>query len=209
VVVPVTLLLTVGYTAVFWNATEGVGFGARAMKSVIGSDEASDRDKSSDLYRDVENYNLVYTVRAEPLTGVGFGKPFYRPIQLADISFFVFYEYIPHNQFLWIWLKMGYFGFVALFFVIAATVRAGTRAAMRLPPGNSLAIAVGALCYVAMFFVFASADISWEPKSAVFLGLCIATCANILRLDQTGHAIDETEIEVFDELMRQSSPPSR
>ncbi len=35
VVVPIVLLLTVGYTAAFWNTTDGVGFGAQAVKSVI------------------------------------------------------------------------------------------------------------------------------------------------------------------------------
>ena len=84
------------------------------------------RDASSDLYREIENFDLVYTIRAEPLTGVGFGKPFYQPAPLPDISFFVFYRYIPHNSVLWIWLKMGFVGFVAMFFVIAAALRAAS-----------------------------------------------------------------------------------
>ena len=84
VVVPVVLVLATAYSAAFWNATEGVGFGARAVKTVIAPDDVSERDASSDIYRDIENYNLVYTIRAEPLTGVGFGKPFYQPAQLPD-----------------------------------------------------------------------------------------------------------------------------
>ena len=157
-------VLTVGYSAAFWNATEGVGFGARAVKSVIAPDEVSERDASSDVYRVIENYNLVFTIRAEPLTGVGFGKPFYQPRTLPDISFFVFYQYIPHNSILWIWLNMGYVGFVALLFVIAAALRAGTRASLRLPSGDALAVTVGALAFIVMFFVFAFVDIAWDAR---------------------------------------------
>ena len=99
-----------------------MGFGAIAIKSVIAPGALSKEDESSDLYRRIENYDLVYTAHAKPLTGVGFGKPFYRPVPLPDISFDVFYQYIPHNSILWIWLKTGYLGFVALLFVIAATL---------------------------------------------------------------------------------------
>ena len=74
----------------------------------------------------------MYTAKTDPF-GVGFGKPFYQPIPLPDISFFVFSEYIPHNSIMWIWLKMGYLGFVTLLFLLAAAIRAGTRAVMRLP----------------------------------------------------------------------------
>jgi hypothetical protein len=179
---PVTLLAVVGYTAAFWNSSSGVGFGARAVKTVIAPDALSDRDTSSNIYRLIENYNLVYTVRANPLLGVGFGQPFEQPVQLPDISFFVFYEYIPHNSILWIWLKTGYIGFVTLLVIVAFTVRAGTRAALALPTGNLLAATIAALGYVVMFLVFAFVDIAWDPRSTLFLGACIALCANIVRL---------------------------
>src|SRR5262249_41531672 len=87
VVAPVVLVLAVGYSAAFWNSNEGVGFGARAVKSVIRPNEVSQRDASSDVYRVIENYNLLYTIRAAPLTGVGFGRPFDQPARLPDISF--------------------------------------------------------------------------------------------------------------------------
>ena len=184
VVVPIVAVLTVGYSAAFWNSTEGVGFGARAVKSVIAPNETSARDTSSDAYRVIENHDLAFTIHQEPLMGVGFGKTFYRPWPLPDISFFVFYEYVPHNSVLWIWLNMGYVGFVVLLFLIAAALRAGTRASLRLPTGDALAVTVGALAFIVMFFVFAFVDIAWDPRCCLFLAVCMATCANILRLSQ-------------------------
>lgn len=179
VVAPISLLVGAMYTAAFWNATGGIGFGARAVKSVIASDQASDRDSSSNVYRVLENFNLVFTVRTDPLTGVGFGRPFYQPAPLPDISFFVFYEYIPHNSILWVWLKMGYVGFVILLFIIAATLRAGMRASLTLPTGTTLAVTVAALGYVVMYFVFAYVDIAWDTRSTIFLAVCTSTCVSI------------------------------
>ncbi|HWL42374.1 MAG TPA: O-antigen ligase family protein [Ilumatobacter sp.] len=180
--VPAVLIVTGGYTAAFWNSTSGVGFGAQAIKTVVAPSEVNEHDASSNVYRIIENYNLVYTLRTEPATGVGFGRPFLQPIRLPDISFFVFYEYIPHNSVLWVWLKTGYLGFVSLLVMIALTLRAGLRAALTVPSGNQLAITVAALGYVAMYFVFAYVDIAWDARSTLFLASCMAACANMARL---------------------------
>jgi O-antigen ligase len=219
VVVPLVALLTVGYTAAFWNTTDGIGFGAQAIKSVVAPGSLSAEDKSSDLYRDTERYNIVYTMRAEPLTGVGFGKPFYQPAALPYIIGFGFSEYTPHNAILWIWLKMGFLGFVVLLFMIAATIRAGVRASMRLVSGHNLAVTAAALAFVVMFVIFGFVDLVWAPQTAVFFGICIATCANILRLaDKSGETLvesvdDEPEFEsdlaVVEDLALLSAPPPK
>jgi hypothetical protein len=188
VLVPVVLVLTAGYTAAFWNTTDGPGFGAQAVKSVVAPDDLSEKDRTSSLYRDVENYNLVFTARAVPLTGVGFGKPFYRPAQLPYIAGFAFNEYIPHNSIVWIWLKMGYFGFVALLFMIAVALRAGLRASLQLDSGDTLAVTLASFIFIAMFAVFAYVDIAWGPITCVFLAVSMATCANIVRLAKAPEA---------------------
>jgi O-antigen ligase len=196
VVAPMVLLLIAGYTVAFWNATDGVGFGAAAIKTVVAPGSVSEEDESSDFYREIENFDLVETIKAQPLTGVGFGKQFAQPVPLPDISFFVFAEYIPHNSILWIWLKMGYLGFVMLLFIIAAALRAGIRAAMRLPSGDTLAVTVAALAFIVMFAVFAYVDIAWSAQTCLVLAVSMATCANILRLSRSG---DETAVERDDE----------
>ena len=210
VVVPIALLVTVGYTTAFWNTTDGIGFGAQAVKSVIAPNSLSASDASSDQYRKDENFDLSATVRAKPLTGIGFGKPFYRPRPLADISIDPFNQFIPHNSIIFIWLKLGYLGFAVMFVIIATVLRAGTRAAMRLPSGNTLAVTVAALCFVVMFFVFSFVDISWGPQPCLFLGVCMATCANVVRLAKAhDETLDDSDFEAFEELTRQSVPSPR
>ena len=46
---------------------------------------------------------------------------------MPDISFFEFWEYIPHNNVLWIWIKIGFFGFVAMLFMFGRGVQLGAR----------------------------------------------------------------------------------
>jgi hypothetical protein len=89
---------------------------ARAMVSIV---QPAERDQSSNQYRAVETLNLQYNIRSNPIIGQGFGKPiiWYRPI--PDLSeLFVFWEYIPHNTLLWLWLRAGFLGFVAFWFMI-------------------------------------------------------------------------------------------
>lgn len=195
VLFPITVLAVLGYTLAFWNSSSGVGFGARAVKTVFAPEALSERDTSSNIYRLIENFNLVFTIRSHPLLGVGFGQPFDQPATLPDISFFVFYEFIPHNSILWIWLKTGYLGFVTLLVIVAFTLRAGTRAALTLPSGNLLAVTIASLGYVVMFLVFAFVDIAWDPRSTLFLGACMAMCANVVRLWER----EQPDIDVAEE----------
>ena len=45
-----------------------------------------DVDRST-LFRDIENYNLLYTLRQNPFFGTGFGHPFVEVVKDYDISF--------------------------------------------------------------------------------------------------------------------------
>lgn len=182
VVVPVFLLIAVGYVGAFWGVEEGsAAFPAQAIKGVIAPGDLSEQDQSSNLYRDIEAYNIQFTMRAQPLTGVGFGQPFYKPAPMPDISFFVFWEYVPHNSLLWVWLKTGVFGFIALLFVLGRTIQEGIRSAIACRSRETAAVVTAATAYVVMFTVFAYVDIAWEARSAVFLAIAMAACADLPR----------------------------
>lgn len=89
---------------------------ARAIASIYSPDE---RDLSSNLYRSVETGNLQRNILASPLLGHGYGKPiiWYEPLpDLSDL--FIFWEYIPHNTLLWVWMRTGFLGFVVFWFMI-------------------------------------------------------------------------------------------
>ena len=79
---PIILVFGIGYTAVFWSSSSTLGFPAQAAKTVISPDQVSDRDRASNQYRDSETFDIKYTIRSSPFTGIGFGQPFLRPIPL-------------------------------------------------------------------------------------------------------------------------------
>ena len=126
-----------GFIAAGWNASGAIGLPAQAVKTVLVPDDQTAADRSSDLYRKIEAFNVWFTIRSNPFIGVGFGKKFYRPISLPNISFFEFWEYLPHNSVLWIWLKTGFFGFAAMLFLFARAMQRGTRSAILVRPSTT------------------------------------------------------------------------
>jgi O-antigen ligase len=91
-------------------------------------------------------------------------------VPLPDISFFVWYEYITHNSILWIWMKAGLAGFLALLFLIGWTVSSGARTVFKLRDEGERVLALTAVLYVVMHFVFAYVDMAWDSQSMVCLG---------------------------------------
>ena len=101
---------------------------------------------------------------------------------MPDISFFAWWEYITHNSILWIWMKAGVGGFFSLIFLIAMTMMTGARAMLRMPGGDLSAITLMALCYVAMHFVYAYVDISWDPQSMILVGTMMGLLNSLERI---------------------------
>jgi O-antigen ligase len=181
-IAPIVALLTVAYLGAFWNSHSLLGFPADALKSVISPEEVSEKDQSSDVYRTVENFDIAATIHAKPLTGLGFGQRFYRPIPLPDISFFPFYEFMPHNSVLWMWIKTGIGGFIAMLFVFGSAVRIGIRTILRLERGRDVMLAFAALSYVVMYLVYAYVDVAWDARSMISLAVAMAICSDFLRI---------------------------
>jgi len=106
------LVVAGAYFGAFWDSPPtGIGYGAHLLRSAFSSkqEEAGDRYYSN-LYRDFENYNLSQTSAKAPLAGIGFGQKYEQPIKLVKIPF-PLAEYIPHNEILWLFVKMGAIGF--------------------------------------------------------------------------------------------------
>lgn len=169
-VTPPIVLAFLVYLVLFWNSEGASGMAAQAIKSVISPETASVADQSSNAYRVIENFNLEYTIHRHPLTGVGFGKTYEVIIPLPDISFFTWWNYLPHNSILWIWLKSGIGGFLSLLLLVSIAISQGARVVRRMPNGELKAIALTAALYLVMHFSYAYVDISWDAQSMVYVG---------------------------------------
>ncbi len=125
---------------------------------------------------------LAITIRSNPVTGIGFGRPFFRPIDLPDISFFEFWAFIPHNSLLWLWTKLGIIGFMAFLYLIGLATATGVRAARRMSDPIDAAIVATMAAFVPMTFVVAFVDITFDAQTAVLLGIALALVGSAERM---------------------------
>lgn len=166
---PTATVIGLVYVAAFWNSGSAIAMPAQAVKSVISSD-ASEADRSSNEYRDIENSNTHFTIQQNPIFGVGFGKKFLMPYPLPDISFFEWWEYITHNSIVWMWMKAGIGGFFFMCLMISKGLVIGGSLAWRMPKTEVGAIVLVMTLYIMMHFMFAYVDMSWEPQSMLYVG---------------------------------------
>jgi len=105
------------YIAVGWHSTSRVFKPVQAISSIFSKD-----DRSTGT-RDIEDYNLVTTLKRSPLIGSGFGHEYVEVVKADDIStLFPLYRYIGHNSVLWLWSIGGLLGFSAFWFFMMAGV---------------------------------------------------------------------------------------
>jgi hypothetical protein len=173
-VVPIATILAIGYVGAFWHSESSLATPALAVKSVIAPNELDQKDFQSSQYREIENADLVYTIRSHKLLGVGFGHEFLKPIPLPAINAYLLKDYVPHNNILWIWLKTGVGGFVAMLFLFALTMRTGARASIATIGTPAAVITVTSVCYIVSYLVFAYVDYAWDPQNMVLLAMALA-----------------------------------
>ncbi len=95
-----------------------------------------DQKDNSSLSRDIENENLIFTLRQSPLIAQGFGheyqySPNNPPVDLGEL--FKNFRLIAHNGVLWLWSLGGVVGFTLLWMIypLASTLALrGYRAAL-------------------------------------------------------------------------------
>lgn len=117
------------YLAVFWksDSTSMIAKPAIFIRSAFyTSQKEAAESYSSNLFREMENYDLAYTVRREPVLGIGFGNKYFQPIMLPQIPF-PLKDYIPHNAILWLIVKTGAIGmFLFCLFMTSYVFRAAS-----------------------------------------------------------------------------------
>ncbi|MBC8140131.1 MAG: O-antigen ligase family protein [Armatimonadetes bacterium] len=115
------------YYGAFKNSEAAIAQPARAIRSNFEPDA---RDASSNIYRDAENANQMATIRLAPVQGYGYGKRMLHVVPIADISdTYEWWDLLPHNQILWVWMRVGTVGFVAFWVMVCAAIILCCRAA--------------------------------------------------------------------------------
>jgi O-antigen ligase len=182
------VLITAGYVALSFNATGAFAEPARAIISIFRPDA---QDAASNAYRVEENYDLKYTVERSPLTGFGFGKPFFEPMVLPDLSTGDPtlggnpFQYVPHNTIYWIWMRLGYVGFFALWYLFGVIIIRGSLIARKLrdPYLQLVAIYVVAITFIEVFVAYSDYQL-FTFRTVIYFGMLMGILLKLPVIDK-------------------------
>ena len=168
------------YYPLYRNKT---GMWAQPAQAIKSSFEPNERDTSSDAYRDGENANLMATIKAAPVQGWGFGK---RMVIVVDLSYaaklWQFWDKLPHNTMLWIWMRTGTFGFFAFWMMFSAILIYGCQVVREVESPEAQALALWAASVLVLWVVFGLLDMGFtQTRSVLFSGFAVGMLVCIPR----------------------------
>ncbi|MGO8948454.1 MAG: O-antigen ligase family protein [Ktedonobacterales bacterium] len=201
VLVPALILcfvLGAGYVVAFRNVSGPLGQPANAIISVFYPSATDARDISSNVYRDIENYDLKYTEASSPILGYGFGKPFLQPEVLPDVSQLdPYYLYIPHNNVLWIWMRLGPLGFGALWYLIGTGIICGCLIARRLKNVELQLFAIFAVAALVMEVIVAYSDYQFYfYRNMIYIGIMLGVLFKLPAIARAASPEESAEPDV-------------
>jgi hypothetical protein len=170
------------YLPLNWNNPGTLGQPARAVRSITGGADA--RDAASNMWRDLEAFNVRMTVLSDPLTGVGFGRPFLQIVTVPDISAaFEFWNFEAHHNILWVWLKTGAVGFTAFFVLVVGAIARSVWMARTLQDRDLRTFSLVAMSGVVMAVVFCYVDLGLaNDRITMLLGISLGVLGVLDRI---------------------------
>jgi hypothetical protein len=162
------------YVAAGWNSGGGTTFKpVRLLRSVV--DAKSDNSGSS-YWRELENYNLITTMRHNLIFGTGLGHPYEEVVAMPAVDY-PLERYVPHNSILGLWAYYGYVGYAGLTLLWAGGVYFAMRAYHGAKTGAERAAALVCFGSVLVWFMQCWGDLGlgvWVGIFTVAPALAIA-----------------------------------
>jgi O-antigen ligase/polysaccharide polymerase Wzy-like membrane protein len=204
-VLAVCLLFGAVYVVAFQKSSGILGEPARAVVSVFNPNASDQRDTKSNEYRTFENYDLKYTAAQNPILGYGFGKPFSQPMILPNVlDLDPYYLYIPHNNVLWVWMRLGPLGFGALWYLIGSAIISGCLIARRLKDPQLQMFAIFTVSTVVMEIILAYGDYQFFfYRNMIFVGIALGVT---LKLPAIARKLAGEEPKGSDDLGEDDAP---
>ena len=169
------LPVLVGYTLLGLVSSSRVFAPVHVVQGMAASQDASSQT------RDIENYNLIQTLRPHLVLGTGFGHEYSEQVRALRVDqFFAQYRFIAHNSVLWILSISGIVGFSLLWSVFPLIVRLALYAHARATSTVDRVTAVAALAATLAFVVQAWGDMGLIGWMAALVLASLAGAAGTL-----------------------------
>lgn len=163
--------IVAAYVVVGWQSDGGVFKPVQMIRSAL--DSSSD---GSTAWRDLENFNLVFTIRQHPLVGTGYGHGFWEVWPLPKVDY-ALERFNPHNSILGLWCYGGYVGYTGITLLWVGGIYFAIRAYYRSTVRMEKAAALVALGIVLIYYVQCYGDLGLGAWTCVFLvgpGMAVA-----------------------------------
>jgi O-Antigen ligase len=164
------------YIAAGWGNPAPVFKPVYSLSTMVGENQ-----DSSSMMRDIENYNLLRTLKSNPLLGYGFGKEYIEEVVAYDISnIFPQYRYLPHNSLLGVIAFTGMLGFWGIWQVVAVTVYFHARTYRHASSPSLRAGAIASIILIVVIQVQMWGDVGFNHQMVtMMLGITIGICARL------------------------------
>jgi O-Antigen ligase len=177
----------------------------------------STKSDASTSTRDIENFNLLWTVRVKPLTGQGFGHEYTELVVAYDIhEAFSQYRFLPHNSFLAFWAFNGLFGSSMYFLLPVVAIFYAVSCRRRSAVPLRRAASAWSVCTIIAFMIQAWADLGMQDWVGLFcVGIAYGVSGSLGRAlieegeaPRTAPAYDYVEEEPDNPLLVQVVEPA-
>ena len=154
------------YLAVGMSRPRGIFKPASLIMSV------SKQSDGSSLTRDIENYNLIQTLKPVKALGSGWGHEYKEAVKADDISmYFAQYRYIAHNSILWLLGIGGIVGFTLLWMPVSIGVFLAARSYRFATHPRERTAAITGLAILSTYVIHSWGDMGTQ---GAFSGLVVA-----------------------------------
>jgi O-antigen ligase len=132
----VVLPTFVAYLFVGWERGSRLFKPVQMMRSVVDT-----KTDGSTFWRELENFNLIQTLRSNPPFGSGYGHRYLEIIKMPEVPYDLEF-WCPHNSLLGIWAYTGIIGYTTLTLLWVCSVYCAVRAyhAAKDPPTRAAAL---------------------------------------------------------------------
>jgi uncharacterized membrane protein (UPF0136 family) len=195
-----TLLLALvvigpAYYIAFQHSGGVLGQVARALNSATSPGA---RDAGSNQYRVNEDKDIMATMKSSltsAIIGYGYGKPMFVPYALPDIhQIYIFWNIMPHDSILWVWMRLGTIGYILLWVMIGTAIIQIAQVMLRLKDPYLKGLALWILLMIVQEIVFGYLDLQWTIyRNTLMIGMLFALISRLATFADHENADDATD----------------